>query len=328
MLPPTRLVSLAARCCEVLHVGTSSSAAAAAAAAAASTPKYNILFLPGNPGLPGFYRKFFECLNRKLPHADAQFRISAVGLKGHASLDVGCSPFAHYGIEEQCAHIAEYVAEDVSRDPNERTILVGHSIGAYFGVEALRRMAAAGKASSSKPSPSPVVSFVGLMPFFESNDRSPHYRRLGFLLRFFWPVLYVLGAIAQLLGTFAPPSLKALALSSQTDSMDPDMIDFTARSMLSFPVVCNFLWLGKTEFDNHNIRPFDFGRWLPALPTRLLYTDNDFWAPRECHDRAVAAGVDSTFMPGQKHAFGVSTRTAEPIAEWFAEHVRQVVAKG
>ena len=91
-------------------------------------------------------------------------------------------------------------------------------------------------------------------------------------------------------------------------------------------MVCNFLLAGKTEFDNHNIRPFDFGRWLPALHAAVVHRQR-LLGPEGGHDWAVAAGVDSTFMPGRIRLWRLQAPSAEPIAEG-SQHVRQVVAKG
>ena len=46
-------------------------------------PAWNIIILPGNPGQPGFYRKFVEELVPILP--EARWRISICGLRGHVS---------------------------------------------------------------------------------------------------------------------------------------------------------------------------------------------------------------------------------------------------
>ena len=329
MLPITKLVSLfsgskhfltAGRSCEVLHV--------VKPPLQAGRPSYNILMLPGNPGLPSYYRKFVECLYPQLPHAEANFRISVMGLMSHSSIAVpSSSPFTHFGIEDQKDFVTQYVLDDCSRDPSERTILIGHSIGAYFGFEALRRMEIARRRDDESKCAGRIVSFVGLMPFLEANDASPHYRRLKFILHFFWPIIYVLGFIAQLL-SFAPTFLKRLILLPQTASMDPDIAAFTATSMLSFRVICNFLWLGKTEFDHHGRQSFDFSNANSAIGNtelRLLYTDGDFWAPEECHSKALAGGIASTFLPGQKHAFGVTVKSAEPVANWMADHITETV---
>ena len=273
MLPITKLVSLfsgskhfltAGRSCEVLHVVNPPPQA--------GRPSYNILMLPGNPGLPSYYRKFVECLYPQLPHAEANFRISVMGLMSHSSIAVpSSSPFTHFGIEDQKDFVTQYVLDDCSRDPSERTILIGHSIGAYFGFEALRRMEIARRRDDESKCAGRIVSFVGLMPFLEANDASPHYRRLKFILHFFWPIIYVLGFIAQLL-SFAPTFLKRLILLPQTASMDPDIAAFTATSMLSFRVICiSYGWerqsliimggrvsISQTQIQQSGTQSFDF----------------------------------------------------------------------
>ena len=71
----------------------------------------------------------------------------------------------HHGIDVQVDHIADFVEAESSRyarvnesesgstvaENEERTIVIGHSIGCYLGIEAMRR------------SPSSVYAFIGIM---------------------------------------------------------------------------------------------------------------------------------------------------------------------
>ena len=55
----------------------------------------------------------------------------------------------------------------------------------------------------------------------------PEYRRLRFLLRWFWPVLYVLATVAELAGRVLPLSLRRAMMSGHTNAMDPAVADST-----------------------------------------------------------------------------------------------------
>ena len=102
------------------------------------------------------------------------------------------------------------------------------------------------------------------------------------------------------------------------------MGNFTVRAMLSFGVVCNYLWLGKTEFDNH-VRRFDFEKRLTpdagggpragplARKIHLLYTPLDFWGPLEGRARAEQAGIATSVLgPTGLQARGDGSPVAEP----------------
>jgi pimeloyl-ACP methyl ester carboxylesterase len=113
-------------------------------------------------GQPGWYESFVQRLGERLPRATgAKWRITVIGLRGHVSaatrkkagfMDSVRGNLVQHGLNAQVDHISDYVRDDTSESDNrERTIVLGHSIGAYFGLEAMRRY------------PDKVHAFVGLM---------------------------------------------------------------------------------------------------------------------------------------------------------------------
>jgi len=93
---PTRLRNLAFGWPECYEVLTSTDLSGHAPADP-SLPAYNIIVVPGNPGLPGFYSNFVNELVPLLP-AGARWRVSVVGLRGHVSHEgrqtVGSNPLS------------------------------------------------------------------------------------------------------------------------------------------------------------------------------------------------------------------------------------------
>jgi hypothetical protein len=49
-----------------------------------TTPAYNLVVVPGNPGQPGFYASFVDELMPVLPQ-DCSWRVSVLGLRGHVT---------------------------------------------------------------------------------------------------------------------------------------------------------------------------------------------------------------------------------------------------
>lgn len=58
----------------------------------------------------------------------------------------------------------------------------------------------------------------------------PEYRRLRFLLRWFWPVLYVLATVADVAGRLLPLSWRRAMMAGHTNAMDPAVADYTVRA--------------------------------------------------------------------------------------------------
>lgn len=153
-----------------------------------------------------------------------------------------------------------------------------------------------------------------------------------------------------------------MLLNNKMKNMDAKVRDFTVSSMLAFGVICNYLYLGKTEFDNHETL-YDFNKKLTTTPqarrnddsvngatvaktssseqnvttegislkdmVHLFYTDNDFWAPLHVETKAKSIfGMKTTVKKGIPHAFGVATESSEIVAEWTSEYLRNVVKSG
>lgn len=217
---------------------------------------------------------------------------------------------------DQIRHYEDVLESERAASPEAKRIVIGHSIGCYFGLEALK----------SQP-PGSVETYIGLMPFFEANAANKNYRRMEFLLSFFWPLLYVFGVIADLVGRLPRPWQNRV-MAGHTAKMDAYNADYTVGSMLSFGMICQYLHLGKTEFRNHK-RPFDFAARFAPWKGRssLLYTDGDLWAPESMCDRAKKSGVPVTFMAGVPHAFGVEGSSSEKMATWTFSQLAAVVAR-
>lgn len=80
---------------------------------------------------------------------------------------------------------------------------------------------------------------IFFQPFLEASEMVPEYRRLRFLLRWFWPVLYVLATVAEVAGRLLPLSWRRAMMAGHTNAMDPAVADYTVCVRLR-GVIC--LW--------------------------------------------------------------------------------------
>ncbi|XP_055603510.1 lipid droplet-associated hydrolase [Uranotaenia lowii] len=101
-----------------------------------------VICITGNPGLPGFYTKFFstvyECLNKEMP-------VWVIGHAGHdeaeeSSYKKPLPPLKNneqlYHLEGQLQHKVQFIRKYVPE--NVKIHLIGHSIGCYLALELLK----------------------------------------------------------------------------------------------------------------------------------------------------------------------------------------------
>jgi hypothetical protein len=64
-----------------------------------------------------------------------------------------------------------------------------------------------------------------------------------------------------------------------------------------------------------------------ASRCHFMYTDGDFWAPLHVEAKARAAGVETSVVRGLPHAFGVTSKGSEAVADWTTAHLKTLVDK-
>jgi len=271
--------------------------------------------LPGNPGVPGYYGRFARGLADELGA-----EVVVLGFCGH-TLRPRTEPWKVFSLEDQIEHVVGYI-DSVHGDG--KLTIVGHSIGAYIGLEAMRRR------------PKTVRHVLGLTPFLENNDADPSFARLKLLALLpgplFWPVLGTL-CLALAAVKMLPRTPRRMLASLQTRGFDPEWVDFTADAMLQPGVFANYAFMGRTEL-RHLARRYDFTAHLGAgaggLPeglagrTTLLYTDSDYWAPEALVPAARAAGVAVELREGLRHAFSTRAASCAWVTAWAARQLRRL----
>jgi pimeloyl-ACP methyl ester carboxylesterase len=146
---------------------------------------YIIYFLTGNPGLVEYYRTFLTHLYGLLSRdtstsRDVEFQVYSRSLSGFemSTSDIKTAKWHKmppYGLQDQIRHAEEDVTDlvEAARDAggkDVRVILVGHSVGAYLGLEIVRRLRAHGLAGEDYETR--ISGCVGVFPTVVDIARS------------------------------------------------------------------------------------------------------------------------------------------------------------
>ncbi|EFJ20206.1 hypothetical protein SELMODRAFT_418432 [Selaginella moellendorffii] len=119
-----------------------------------SMPRLHIVFVPGNPGIVGFYKDYLAALSK---HFEGAASITAIGHIAHTAHDY--EKGKKFSLQQQIDHKAGFLEERYINS-DLPTVLVGHSIGAYIILELLKRF------------PNKLQCVIGLHPFLKTNPDS------------------------------------------------------------------------------------------------------------------------------------------------------------
>ncbi|GAA6055914.1 hypothetical protein JCM3770_002358 [Rhodotorula araucariae] len=164
--------------------------------------KLILLFIPGNPGLVGFYRFFLTALRDALPaHLRSQTKVYAVGHLRHTpdfKEDRGFNPQHLPSLQDQVTDKVTFVdlvaqTDKLGTPGGPKLVVLGHSIGAWIGLQML------------KERPQYISTVHALFPTISRMAETPNGRRLSPL--FSWwalrPVFYSTSALSYLPTTLA-----------------------------------------------------------------------------------------------------------------------------
>ncbi|XP_060128421.1 lipid droplet-associated hydrolase [Zootoca vivipara] len=282
-------------------------------------PKALFLVIPGNPGLPGYYRSFlkalYSCLNRQYP-------IWVVGHAGHCKVPHGMKMIEEtdvnklddgFGLRGQIEHKLSFIRKNVPKDV--KLVLIGHSIGAYMIIEMLKRARDV-----------EIIRGLLLFPTVERIAESPQGKIMTPVLSWFRYPLYILSYLVWIL----PDRIKhfLLRLVSSTllhadESALAATIDF-----LTVNCVANAMYMGHqemnevTERDNTAIR-----KHLKKLT--FYYGSEDRWCPRQYYEemkRDFPNGDIRLCEKGFRHAFVLdsSEEMAADLADWMRDDLARL----
>jgi len=288
-----------------------------------------IIFVPGNPGLPGWYAEFLAAVTARV-NAEGM----VLGLAGHISwanarrLRGSSDEGRCYTIDEQLTHVTERIRTFCNKgrqriihgDEAGRVTLIGHSIGGWLALQAALRL----QSEAWRP------RVVLLMPFLEvpaSLRALPLSFRLEYhvLTSCIGPLLvHVFGNLATLIRC-APPSLKTALLPTEVRKrFTPACHRLVRDGLVHRDALHNIVRLVQTEL--HRLgSPYDFEAGASALAAsgglRACFVPGDKWGPLTMASLCSAAGVpvdvlESTLEVPMKHAFSVQAASCARVVEW------------
>lgn len=288
-----------------------------------------IIFVPGNPGLPGWYAEFLAAVAARV-NAEGM----VLGLAGHISwanarrLRGSSDEGRCYTIDEQLTHVTERIRTFCNKgrqriihgDEAGRVTLIGHSIGGWLALQAAIRL----QSEAWRP------RVVLLTPFLEvpaSLRALPLSFRLEYhvLTSFIGPLLvHVFGNLATLIRC-APPSLKAALLPTEVRKrFTPACHRLVRDGLIHRDALHNVVRLVQSEL--HRLgESYDFGAGASTLAAsgglRACFVPGDKWGPLTMASLCRAAGVpvdvlESTLEVPMKHAFSVQAASCARVVEW------------
>ncbi|WZZ42289.1 hypothetical protein YC2023_038548 [Brassica napus] len=258
----------------------------------AESPKYHVLFIPGNPGVVSFYNDFLESLHQFL---DGNASITAVGQISHTSKDWESGKL--FSLQEQIDHKVEFIRQELE-SVKVPIILVGHSIGSYISLEILRKC------------PEKVLYCIGLYPFLTLNQQSTKQSLIGKLA-----ASSLLSATASFLvaslGLLSMSAARRLVSYSLGASWSDTAVQATCthlrQSLERYSSFDNVLLWSLQSLDLNSDYAIHFGYKLAAEPDwefmrenqsklAFLFGIDDHWGPLHLFEEVTLTGSAAPWL--------------------------------
>ena len=192
-------------------------------------------------GIASFYGSTAAALAESLDASAA-----VIGFRGH-TLNPLLSPTQAFDLEQQVDHVAGFLEGELAASGEADLVVVGHSIGAWVALEAVRRLGANQRR---------VAACIGLMPYLTTE--TPGALAKGALIRrWFAPALaWLLAGVAQLIGWLPRRAWRLAALrllEPEIAGYEPDQREIAELSLPRFGTLLNILTLFRAEATRHAI---------------------------------------------------------------------------
>ena len=192
-------------------------------------------------GIASFYGSTAAALAESLDASAA-----VIGFRGH-TLNPLLSPTQAFDLEQQVDHVAGFLEGELAVSGEADLVVVGHSIGAWVALEAVRRLGANQRR---------VAACIGLMPYLTTE--TPSALAKGALIRrWFAPALaWLLAGVAQLIGWLPRRAWRLAALrllEPEIAGYEPDQREIAELSLPRFGTLLNILTLFRAEATRHAI---------------------------------------------------------------------------
>ncbi|KAK1300096.1 hypothetical protein QJS10_CPB13g01372 [Acorus calamus] len=271
----------------------------------AEDPSIVVLFIPGNPGIVGFYRDFIEEVYEQL---NGSASVTAVGHICHSRKS--WMQGRMWTLEDQINHKVDFIKQEL-HNATIPVVLVGHSIGSYICLEVLKRF------------PQQVKFNIGLYPFLTLNNDSVKQSIIGKITAspFFSAAI---SSSAALLGLFPKWASSSLVKSSVGKSWSSTAIDATCNDLLQYHTVRNALYMAMTEFKKLSEDPdWMFIRGKGDM-IAFLFGIDDHWGPLSLFEKISTRVPEislSIEREGHTHAFCCTNAGSV----WVASHVVRLI---
>ncbi|XP_024315984.1 lipid droplet-associated hydrolase isoform X1 [Brachypodium distachyon] len=289
-------------------------------------PSLHVLVIPGNPGIVGFYKDFVEELYENI---GGQASITAIGHISHGRKDYENGRL--FSLHDQIDHKVDFIEQELLHT-EQSIILVGHSIGAYIGLEIFKRLQ------------KKVKCFVGLYPFLTLNKNSMQQSAIGYIAR---SSLLSKGVslFASFIGSLQASVRRSIVRRFLGSSWSAAAVDAGSSHLLQYHTMCNVLFMAKTEFLKTGLLPISpVYKSVPDHVSALqlheeldwcfiraeqdqiafLFGDDDHWGPlahlEEISKHAPGAAL-SVETEGHTHGYCCT----EAGSFWVADYVADLI---
>ncbi|KAL6853391.1 hypothetical protein ACP4OV_019420 [Aristida adscensionis] len=268
-------------------------------------PALHVLVIPGNPGVIAFYKDFVEALYENL---GGQASITAIGHISHSQKDAEHGRL--FSFREQIDHKVDFIEKELQYS-EQSIILVGHSIGAYIGLEIFKQL------------PNKINFFIGLYPFLTLNKSSVTQSAIGYIAR---SSLLSIGvsSFASFIGSLRYSVTRGIVRRFLGPSWSVTAVDAACRDLLRYHTIRNVLFMAMTEFQKLSEQPdWTFIRAKQGK-VALLFGVDDHWGPlshlEEVSKRAPGVAL-SVETEGHTHGYCCT----EAGSFWVADYVTNLI---
>lgn len=262
-----------------------------------SKSELQILIFPGNPGITDFYRNFAEEIIRSLGDCS----IYIIGYAGFSEK----KPERHYTLQDELEHKISVIDHLRKKwPPNSRTVILGHSIGSWIGMEIVKKFT----------NELNITLFL-LFPFIARSDNEiqENFSKMAGRKRYFQFLLTGYKIFQKLPQSLTVSILKFLYSHASEDALKIIQKFFLEKNHIPE----NIRYLANSEF--HTL-PYELE--MDFFQSRknsviLFYCHKDIWAPVSQLEliRTQIPEIKGEILPLMTHDFCVNTDQCRILAE-------------
>lgn len=228
-----------------------------------STVKRVILIIPGNPGIPDFYRKFCKHLFANLEEDIPIITLSHCGHDDNPLIPELEGSEEYFDLQGQIEHKKEFIRKYLSEDC--KVILIGHSVGAYIILKMME---------DNEINEKVEKSFL-LFPVFEKMDETRNGKLLGWIRLFYPFVLFFMWLISLLPSVI----LKIVLIMLATIFGIPKDYLLSFKKITEFTAFMRVMHMAYNELDT--LKFYDKTKIAQFNDkVKFYYGMNDNWIPK------------------------------------------------